>query len=559
MRHSLPSAACQPRQARALYCPPVTDNSRKGQPRRARSIAPAPSRSRDVSQAGHPAAKAVLAFFSAATLLVSGVGYATVGRLGSQLSASELEIQGPTRGGKGAKKQDSLDGAVDILLVGSDSRTDAQGNPLSEEELARLNAGVSDGEINTDTIIVVRVPEDGSRATAVSIPRDTYVHTDDYGNVKINGVYAAHAEKRREDLVAAGIPQGPQLEQQVARAGQLGLIEAVADLTGVEVDHFAQVGLLGFALLTDAVGGVEVCLNNAVNEPLSGANFPAGRQTLDGAEALSFVRQRHDLPRGDFDRIVRQQAYMASLVQKTLSAGTLTNPARLRDLANAAERSVTLDQGWDIMAFAQQMSGLAGGDVTFTTIPVTSVNGVGDYGESIVTVDIEQVHRFMEEAVNVPEEEAEEDSTSTSESASAAAAFRNHEAYILNAGARPGQAGAVGKHLEDQGLTVASVSNALDGVYSASQVVAADPTDPAVVELARMLGGLPITSNDELEPDSLVVVVADDYDGPAAFDESDNAEETEYAEPIGTPGEDFGAAEIAPEFTAEGTGPRCVN
>lgn len=556
MRHSLPSAIYRPGQARALYFPPVTDNPGKGQTRRARSIAPAPSRVRDVSQAGHPAAKAVLAFFSAATLLVSGVGYATVGRLGNQLSASELEIQTPKRNGKGTKKETPTDGAVDILLVGSDSRTDAQGNPLSEEELARLHAGVSDGEINTDTIMVVRVPEDGSRATAVSIPRDTYVHTEEFGNLKINGIYAAHAEKRREDLVAAGMSQGPQLEQQVARAGQLGLIEAVADLTGVEVDHYAQVGLLGFALLTDAVGGVEVCLNNAVDEPLSGAHFPAGRQTLDGAQALSFVRQRHDLPRGDFDRIIRQQAYMASLVQKTLSAGTLTNPARLRDLANAAERSVTLDQGWDIMAFAQQMSGLAGGDVTFTTIPVTSVNGTGDYGESIVTVDIGQVHRFMEDSVNAVEEET--DATTTAP-ASSAATFADYEAYILNAGGRAGQAGALGKHLETQGLTVANVSNALEGVYSTSQIVAADPEDPAAVELARMLGGLPITSNDGLEPGSLIVVVADDYSGPAAIEGADDTDEAEYSEPIGTPGEDFGAAEIAPEFTAEGTGPRCVN
>ena len=74
----------------------------------------------------------------------------------------------------------------------------------------------------------------------------------------------------------------------------------------------------------------------------------AGEQTLDGTQALSFVRQRHDLPRGDLDRIVRQQAYMASLVQRILSAGTLTNPSKLRDLSNAAERSVTLDRGYHL-------------------------------------------------------------------------------------------------------------------------------------------------------------------------------------------------------------------
>ena len=513
---------------------------------------------RDVSQVGHPVVKGFLALASAATLLVSGVGYATVGRLENQLSASELDIPAPKRkGGKTAKRNDPVDGAVDILLVGSDSRTDAQGNPLDEAELARLHAGLPDGEINTDTIMVVRIPADGSRATAVSIPRDTYIHTEDYGNLKINGVYAAHAEQRRYELTEAGLEPGPQLEQQVARAGQLGLIEAVADLTGVEVDHYAQVGLLGFALMTDAVGGVEVCLNEAVDEPLSGAHFPAGYQTLDGAQALSFVRQRHDLPRGDLDRIVRQQVYMASLVQKTLSAGTLTNPARLRELAQAAERSVTLDQGWDLMAFAQQMSGIAGGDVTFTTIPVTSVNGIGDYGESIVTVDVAQVHRFMEETVKPPQEETPAPDAEDEE-VPHAAHFALHEAYVLNAGAQPGQAAALADHLRGQGLSVADVSNAMEGIYTASQVVTADPADPAAVELAAMLGGLPVTANAGLDATSLIVVVAADYAGPAMLEVGEEAD-AEYTAPVGTPGEDFGAAEVAPEFNAGGTGPRCVN
>lgn len=493
----------------------------------------------------------MLAFLSALIIVVSGIGYFSVGRLGNELSASDLEIGGGKKASKGASGSgtNTLDGAMDILLVGSDSRTDAQGNPLSEEELARLNAGVSDGEINTDTIMVVRIPADGSRATAVSIPRDTYVHTDDYGNMKINGVYAAHAEEKRAELTERGMQPGKQLEQQVARAGQEGLIDAVSDLTGVEVDHYAQIGLLGFVLMTDAVGGVDVCLNEAVDEPLSGAKFPAGEQTLNGTQALSFVRQRHDLPRGDLDRIVRQQAYMASLVQKTLSAGTLTNPSRLKDLANAAERSVTLDQGWDVMAFAQQMSGLAGGDVTFATIPVTSVNGVGDYGESIVTVDVAQVHKFMEDAANPPEQ-----STETSEAADPT--FSGHEASVLNAGSKAGQASAVAKELTRMGLTPGDVSNAVPGIYSFSQVLAASEDDPVAKALADKLGGLPVTVSDEVEPGSVIVVIADDYSGPGAMDAS---EATDTEEPVGTPGEDFGAAEVGPEINAGGDGPRCVN
>lgn len=521
--------------------------------RRARDIQAAPSRARDVSQAGHPVVKGVLALLSAAALTLSGVGYFTVGRLGSQLSASELNVNTQSKS-KGKKSDTSLDGAMDILLVGSDSRTDAQGNPLSEDELRRLNAGVADGEVNTDTIMVVRIPEDGSKATAVSIPRDTYIHNSKYGNIKINGVYGAYAADKREELVEKhGISEGPELEQQVARAGQEGLIDAVASLTGVEVDHYAQVGLLGFVLLTDAVGGVRVCLNNPVDEPLSGAHFPAGVQTLDGAQALSFVRQRHDLPRGDLDRIVRQQAYMASLVSSVLSTGTLTNPAKLRELSNAAERSVTLDKGWDVVRFAQQLSGLAGDNVTFTTIPVTSVNGTGDYGESIVTVDVSQVQDFM--AKTVEPEKKETESSTVATTAVNAAAFAHADVSVLNAGSTAGQAGRVADALKEQGITVSSVSNAMEGVYSETQVVAADANDPAALELARVLGGVPVTVNATLEPGAVIAVITDGYSGPGAM----SAEEAEQDAPVGTPGDDFGAAEPAPELTADSDSPRCVN
>lgn len=525
--------------------------------RRARDIQAAPSRTRDVSQSGHPVVKGVLAAVSALALTLSGVGYFSVGRLGGQLSASELDVSSQSRT-KGKKDADALDGAVDILLVGSDSRTDAQGNPLSEEELSRLNAGVADGEINTDTIMVIRVPEDGSKATAVSIPRDTYVHDETYGNLKINGVYGAYAADKREELIEEqGMSEGQELEQQVARAGQEGLIDAVANLTGVEVDHFAQVGLLGFVLLTDAVGGVTVCLNNEVNEPLSGARFPAGVQTLNGTQALSFVRQRHDLPRGDLDRIVRQQVFMASLVRNMLSAGTLTNPARLRELANAAERSVTLDKGWDVVRFAQQLSGLAGDNVTFTTIPVTSVNGVGDYGESIITVDVPEVHRFMEDTVEADDgSEGENSSTETSSSSAAdSSVFSAYNVTVLNAGGVPGQAGRVSEELGKQGVEVAEVANAMEGLYAQSQVLAPDADDPAAQELAQLLGGVPVVANATLEPGSLIAVVSSDYAGPGML----TAEEAEQDAPVGTPGEDFGAAEIAPEITADGDSPRCVN
>ena len=112
----------------------------------------------------------------------------------------------------------------------------------------------------------------------------------------IAGIAAASLALGLVATIDAGV--SPRLPDPATEAGREELIKTVANLTGVTVDHYAEVGLLGFALITDALGGVDVCLKDAVYEPLSGADFPAGWQKLSGPQALSFVRQRHDLPRG---------------------------------------------------------------------------------------------------------------------------------------------------------------------------------------------------------------------------------------------------------------------
>src|ERR1700755_391883 len=162
------------------------------------------------------------------------------------------------------------DGAIDILLVGLDSRTDAHGNPLSAEELETLRAG-DDESTNTDTIILIRIPNHGKSATALSIPRDSYVQTPGGNKMKINGVYGSAYFDKKTELVEQNGVDPAKAEPEAIDAGREALIKTVANLTGVTVDHYAEIGLLGFALITDALGGVNVCLKDAVYEPLSGA------------------------------------------------------------------------------------------------------------------------------------------------------------------------------------------------------------------------------------------------------------------------------------------------
>lgn len=540
-------------------------------PRRTvRDIQPAPASQAKLRQAGHPVVKVGLALISVLILVVTGLGYFSVGRLGNEVaSAGNL-----TLGGGGGVKKIARDGATDILLVGSDSRRDAQGNPLSRAELDAMRAGEEDGEHNTDTIMVIRVPNDGSSATAVSIPRDTYVADPEYGNMKINGVFSTHENAVRTRMVNDGVTDQRLIDQKAASAGREGLVQAVSRLTGVEVDHYAEVGLLGFVLLTDALGGVDVCLNEAVNDSFSGANFPAGVQTLNGLQALSYVRQRHGLPRGDLDRVVRQQAFMASMVNKVLSAGTLTSPTKLSELSQAAERSLVIDDNWDIMGFATQLSNLAGGRVTFSTIPVTSVDGVGDYGESIVTVDTNQVHEFMRNLLG-PEDGSAPGAaaSSTAPTTQKASPVTKKQINVLNAGGPTGMAASVGAYLKSQGHTVGEIANAMPGIYSTAQVVAADAYDRDAHALALLLGGLPVTSNANLDNNTLIVVTAFDYGGPTGTPEGASGADSgpgaassvaipapDLAHTVGTPGEDFGTApETGPAIDAGGNGPKCVN
>ena len=399
------------------------------------------------------------------------------------------------------------DGAIDILLVGMDSRTDAHGNPLSAEELATLRAG-DDVATNTDTIILVRIPNNGKSATAISIPRDSYVEAPGVGKTKINGVYGSvHLEKLKELVEEDGMDPA-EAEPEATEAGREALIKTVANLTGVTVDHYAEIGLLGFALITDALGGVDVCLKDAVYEPLSGADFPAGWQKLDGPQALSFVRQRHDLPRGDLDRVTRQQAVMAALAHQVISGKTLSSPATLNRLQDAVQRSVVLSDGWDIMDFAEQLQKLAAGNVAFATIPVLQENGWSDDGmQSVVRVDPTQVQDWVAGLLHDQDEgKTEELAYSPSKTT----------VDVVNDTDINGLAAAVSEVLTGKGFTPGSTGNHEGGPVTGSQVQAAKADDLGAQAVSKELGGLPVVEDASVAPGSVRVVLANDYTGPGS-------------------------------------------
>jgi LCP family protein required for cell wall assembly len=449
-------------------------------------------------------------------------------------------------GGGGSK-----DGALDIMLVGMDSRTDAHGNPLSGDELAQLHAG-DDVATNTDTIILVRIPDNGRSATAISIPRDSYVEAPGLGKTKINGVYGEVKLDRMKELVENQGMDPTEAEPRAVEAGRNALIKTVADLTGVTVDRYAEIGLLGFSLITDALGGVEVCLKDPVYEPLSGADFPAGWQRLDGPQALSFVRQRHDLPRGDLDRVVRQQVVMASLAHQVISGRTLSSPATLSRLQDAIQRSVVISTGWDVMDFVKQLQKLAAGNVAFATIPVLAEDGWSDDGmQSVVRVDPAGVKDWVagllqDQAAGKIEKVAYSPEQTTAD--------------VINDTDINGLAGAVSERLSAVGFTAGTTGNNDKTKVAESQVQAATADDLGAQAVSKDLGGLPVVADASIPPGTVRVVLADDYAGPgsgldgtlptSAMVDQQSADDAATA---------VDAPLASPVITAGSNDPKCVN
>ena len=256
------------------------------------------------------------------------------------------------------------------LLVGLDSRTDATGNPLPPELLAELRAGTDEGQLHTDTIILLHVPGGPrARAVAISIPRDSFVTlADGSGPHKINSAYGRATEDAKAALEEQGV-SGAELDRRSRDAGRRALVATVEKFTRIPVDHYAEINLAGFVEMTDAVGGVPVCLRRPEREVRSGVDLPSGLQVVGGSDALAFVRQRRGLEDGDLDRIARQQAFLAGMASRMLSTGTLSDPAAVRRLVDAVTRHVVLDRGWNLDRLITQFGRMSGGDIRFVTIP----------------------------------------------------------------------------------------------------------------------------------------------------------------------------------------------
>ncbi|MEZ7964109.1 MAG: LCP family protein [Candidatus Nanopelagicales bacterium] len=302
--------------------------------------------------------KVVAAVASGAILAVTAVGAGVTSVLGQlEGNITALDVSDQTGNSVNSTESVVVDEATgetepfDVLIMGSDSRV-GKGN---KGYGSTSKFGTAE---RSDTTILLHVSADRRDAIAVSIPRDTLIDLPTCKNSS-------------GESISGGTGK---FNEAMFRGGPGCTLKAVENMTGMTIDNFMVIDFGGFKAITEAVGGVEICLSEPVNDPLSGLKLSAGNHIIAGEEALAFVRARKTLGDGsDTSRIRRQQAFLSSMVKKVLSSGTLLNPAALLGVLTATTESLTADPQLanidNLRELALSMKDLKPANITFTTIP----------------------------------------------------------------------------------------------------------------------------------------------------------------------------------------------
>ncbi|HEY3871541.1 MAG TPA: LCP family protein [Actinocrinis sp.] len=246
------------------------------------------------------------------------------------------------------------------LIVGSDSRSN-----LSSDQQQQYHVGADQG-LNTDTMLLFHYGKSGP--DLISIPRDSYVTIPAYTDS--SGVQHAASKNKINSAYSDG---GVQL-----------LIETVEMATGVHIDNYVEIGFLGVVNVVNSVGGVPICLSAPVADSHSGANLPAGCQTLNGTQALEYVRTRYSLPNSDISRMSDQQAFIKAVAKQALRPGVVFDPFSLYPFLGSTLDAIAVDNGtslWDLTQLARHFKGVVGNGGTVGTMPIADegyeVSGIG--------------------------------------------------------------------------------------------------------------------------------------------------------------------------------------
>lgn len=237
------------------------------------------------------------------------------------------------------------------LIVGSDSR-----EGMTDEQKKKLHTGSAEGK-RTDSMIILAACSSGN--TMVSLPRDSWVTIPSFVGSESGKKYS---ERGGSKLNAAYAMDGPEL-----------LVRTVEFNTGLRIDHYAEIGFAGFANIVDALGGVELNIEKGFKDKKSGADFQAGTQTLNGEQALAFVRTRYAFAESDLQRTKNQQKFLSALASQAATPGTILNPFKLYPTLGAGLDTLIVDKDMSLYDLAQMffaMKGISSGEGKSMNMPI---------------------------------------------------------------------------------------------------------------------------------------------------------------------------------------------
>ena len=298
----------------------------------------------------------------------------------NQLSASGIEVYSTDGNTFELPTPEDIEGPINVLLIGSDTR-EGQGD---------TNYGPV-GSALADVIIMLHISSDRQNVVALSIPRDLMV-----------SVPACPNPAGGEDFPAREFVQ---INSTMAKAGPACTLLAVQELTGVTMPYLAMIDFKGVIAMSEAIGGVDICVAEPINDDYSKLYLEAGEHTLIGDQALAFLRTRHGVGDGsDLSRISNQQVFLTSLVRKLKDEGALTNPFTMFRLGTAALSNMTLSRSLTdlgvIFGLAKQVNDVDLDKITFIKLPVYDLDG--EYAGRVAAIPDRSAELFALLASDAP-------------------------------------------------------------------------------------------------------------------------------------------------------------
>jgi LCP family protein required for cell wall assembly len=378
-------------------------------------------------------------------------------------------------------------GAMNILVMGLESRTNYQGQTLSSQLLTAMHAGSVYGVNNegvggqdTNTLILIHVFAGGQKAVGFSIPRDdwvTFPHPYDGESAgKVDQAYGLAYAQSLQQTAATSSMNSKQRYFLANEAGQRATVDTVEKVTGQRIDHFAEVNLAGFFYLAQDFGGVEVCVTPTTVNGVADANLAdknsgwnavgdgynlkkGGSQYLHLAadQALAFVRDRDSLPDTDLSRTHRQQAVLDYVIWKLKTGGTLTDLSQLSGLLGTAGQYIITDSDWDLLDFSSQMHALSGENLKFYTLPISGYATID--GQDANVIDLSTIQAEIKEKFTAPAP-ASSGKQADKKKAAAIPAAKTVTVDVYNGGSTGGLAGLVSQALVARGYKAGSIGNA---------------------------------------------------------------------------------------------------